>query len=183
MTFLETMDALGNLGELIGAIAVFATLGYLAIQVRQNTRALRFQSGRESARLHVDIAIAMMQPDVGATLAQATRGEPLTDVQLNYVDQIVYAWMSALHQDFLEYREGFQSKSWWQVRESTIAQILSFDVARDVFRAYGRQYWSSEFFDVVIAIMERTPTFNYYDKLSSGAGSTGAQPPPSLTTT
>jgi len=178
MTFAETMDALGNLGEFVGAIAVFATLGYLAIQVRQNTRALRFQSGRESARLHVDVAIALMQPDVGETLALATRGEPLSDVQLNYVDQFVYAWMSALHQDFLEYREGFQTKAWWRVRESTIAQILSFEAAREIFRAYGRQYWSPEFFDVVIAIIERAPTFHYYDKLSAGAESNAGQPPP-----
>jgi len=32
-------DAIGAIGELLGAAGVIATLGYLAIQVRQNTRA------------------------------------------------------------------------------------------------------------------------------------------------
>lgn len=32
-------ELLGNYGEFCGSIAVFATLGYLAIQVRQNTKA------------------------------------------------------------------------------------------------------------------------------------------------
>ena len=35
-----TLQDLGNLGELVGAIAMVATLAYLAVQIRQNTRAL-----------------------------------------------------------------------------------------------------------------------------------------------
>ena len=36
-----TLADLGNLGEFVGAIAVVASLIYLAIQVRQNTRSVR----------------------------------------------------------------------------------------------------------------------------------------------
>jgi len=32
-------DAIGAMGEIVGAIAVVATLGYLAVQIRHNTRA------------------------------------------------------------------------------------------------------------------------------------------------
>ena len=35
------LDALGNLGDFVGGIAVVATLIYLAVQVRQNTEQLR----------------------------------------------------------------------------------------------------------------------------------------------
>ncbi len=34
------LEDLGNLGEFVGAIAVVVTLAYLALQIRQNTRAL-----------------------------------------------------------------------------------------------------------------------------------------------
>ena len=37
-------EALGAVGEIVGAVAVIATLGYLAVQMRQNTRALRTSS-------------------------------------------------------------------------------------------------------------------------------------------
>lgn len=43
-----TAQLLGNFGEFSGAIAVVLTLGYLALQIRQNTRSVRassFQSG------------------------------------------------------------------------------------------------------------------------------------------
>jgi len=42
-----TLAELGALGEFVGAIAVVLTLGYLAIQIRQNTQAM--QEGRRLA--------------------------------------------------------------------------------------------------------------------------------------
>ena len=39
-----TLQELGNLGEFIGAIAVIASLAYVALQIRQNTRSLRTAS-------------------------------------------------------------------------------------------------------------------------------------------
>lgn len=41
-------DAIGAIGEIVGAVAVVATLGYLAIQIRQNTR-----SDRAASRLTI----------------------------------------------------------------------------------------------------------------------------------
>jgi hypothetical protein len=41
------LDALGNLGDFLGGIAVIITIVYLAVQVRQNTAALRVQSRQE----------------------------------------------------------------------------------------------------------------------------------------
>jgi len=41
---LTTFETLGNLGDFVGGIGVVATLVYLAIQVRQNTAALRTAS-------------------------------------------------------------------------------------------------------------------------------------------
>jgi len=38
MDFMSTTQLLGNLGEFFGAIAVVATLGYLAVQVRHSNR-------------------------------------------------------------------------------------------------------------------------------------------------
>ena len=36
-----TWEAAGAVGEIMGALAVFLTLAYLAIQIRQNTKAVR----------------------------------------------------------------------------------------------------------------------------------------------
>ena len=44
-------DALGAIAELLGAIAVFLTLAYLAIQVRQNSRGLEEQNKFSAAQI------------------------------------------------------------------------------------------------------------------------------------
>jgi len=42
-----TLEDLGNIGEFVGAIGVVASLIYLALQTRQNTRAVRVASFRQ----------------------------------------------------------------------------------------------------------------------------------------
>lgn len=42
-------DALGASAELLGAVAVFITVAFLAFQMRQNTRALRSESMNNAA--------------------------------------------------------------------------------------------------------------------------------------
>ena len=53
-----TLEDLGNLGEFLGALAVVASFIYLAIQVRQSTRAVRNSTVHEVGR---DVAAGMDQ--------------------------------------------------------------------------------------------------------------------------
>ena len=45
-----TLEDLGNIGEFVGGIGVVVTLIYLAIQIRQNTAAVRTAAGMDTAR-------------------------------------------------------------------------------------------------------------------------------------
>ncbi len=59
-----SLDALGNLGEFVGGLAVVVTLIYLAVQVRQNTAALRTASRQEIVSGFRDYNRLMFQPGV-----------------------------------------------------------------------------------------------------------------------
>ncbi len=48
-------EAAGAVGELIGAFAVVAMLIYLAIQIRENTRASKSEAFRDSVALWNDV--------------------------------------------------------------------------------------------------------------------------------
>ena len=61
MDFVDTTQVLGNLGEFFGAIAVFATLVYLAVQIRQNTKAQRSAAYDSSIRNFMDIRHAIFE--------------------------------------------------------------------------------------------------------------------------
>ena len=89
----------------------------------------------------------------------------LTDAELNVMDQLVYAWMTSLQQDYLEYKAGLQDEQWWQVKLSTIATILSFPASRNVWRGTSRHYFSNEFCDLVDRLLERTEPTNYFDRI------------------
>ena len=43
-------EAIGAIGEIVGAVAVVLTVGYLAVQIRQNTRSVRAATHHSSMR-------------------------------------------------------------------------------------------------------------------------------------
>ena len=55
MTLMDTAQLLGNFGEFVGAIAVVGTLGYLTLQIRQNSRMMKATIRQEFATLSVDL--------------------------------------------------------------------------------------------------------------------------------
>ena len=58
-------DALGAVGELVGALAVLITLIYLAHQIRQNTRAVRLESRNTLQQAFSHVASLMANsPDI-----------------------------------------------------------------------------------------------------------------------
>ena len=61
MDLVDTTEVLGNLGEFFGAIAVFATLAYLAVQIRENTMAQRATAYDSSIRNFMDVRQAIFE--------------------------------------------------------------------------------------------------------------------------
>ena len=54
-------EAIGAVGEVLGAIGVIVTLAYLAVQIRRNTTAMRAESSRSSAQATGAASIAIAQ--------------------------------------------------------------------------------------------------------------------------
>ena len=65
-------DAVGAIGEIVGALAVVITLVYLAIQVRQNTRHLQAQMGHDGWISSADYELAQMEQAAAEALAKAS---------------------------------------------------------------------------------------------------------------
>ncbi len=75
-------DAIGAVGEVLGALAVVVTLGYLAIQMRQNTAALRISNENFLIeRQDAIIATLVTDPSLAALAVKHDRQEELTDVE------------------------------------------------------------------------------------------------------
>ncbi|MGD8280770.1 MAG: hypothetical protein PVF69_06415 [Gemmatimonadota bacterium] len=72
----DIFDALGNLGDFIGGIGVVITLAYLAIQVRQNTRALRTSSRQDVVDGYRTINRLMLDPAVAQIFSEGLSSFP-----------------------------------------------------------------------------------------------------------
>jgi len=59
---------LGNYGEFLGAVAVVVTLGYLAVQVRQNTTGMQASAYQQWVATHTQIFREFMDRDFSAMI-------------------------------------------------------------------------------------------------------------------
>jgi len=74
-----SIQDLANLGEAIGGLGVIVSLLYLAMQIRQNTRAVRSASYHQAAEQLWNYCLALARdPALAELLAKRGRGEALT---------------------------------------------------------------------------------------------------------
>jgi hypothetical protein len=76
-------DAVGAVGEVLGATAVIVTLLYLAVQTRQTRIAVENGGSVATNEAHSRFRLAIMEnPELVAILAKANNGSELTDSEL-----------------------------------------------------------------------------------------------------
>jgi len=119
--------AIGAIGEILGALAVMATLGYLAVQIRQNTRTTRYQTTQNliAANSHANFMIS----ENGELASILQRGCEDRD-SLPSLDQIRFnAWYFAYYNHFdnafHQYRMGQLEESIWQKMEYEMPLFIS----------------------------------------------------------
>jgi len=103
-----TLQDLANLGEVIGAIAVIASLIYLAFEIRQNTRAMRRAATQDIHRSLNDQARCLVEsPDLAALAFRASqRPEELTGEERFRFQMLLTYLFSNFELAIEYYREG-----------------------------------------------------------------------------
>ncbi len=121
-----TIQDLGALGELLGSVAVLATLVYLALQTRQNTMAIASQvdSARISASSHVGLTVATSAELMEALAEDRTDGRTTNEMRRNEYWVARFYWFQW---NFSQAQRGLLA--------STIEARLALRV-RDFFNTY-----------------------------------------------
>ena len=143
MDFVDTTQVLGNLGEFFGAIAVVVTLAYLAVQMRQNTKALKVSAYQEFVSRQVQISdMSTRHADVLARVHE----EPKVSAEDYFV---IVNWLSAIVRNgdaaFYQYQEGLLEKGRMDssiqiVVDSISGNRLSRTIWKDVEARYDEGY-------------------------------------------
>lgn len=137
-------DAVGAIAEGTAAVAVIASLGYLAIQIRQNTRALRSST--------IDAITAHQQDELrwSADLASEFRKALECPDQMSFeerwrLQEWTTAAFGARQNEYIQYRQGYLDEEIWQASEAILGILLGVAWMRDWWLHQGSQALSQSF--------------------------------------
>jgi hypothetical protein len=114
-----TISELGSIGELIGAIAVFATLLYLALQIRQNTIATRAQIHQARADQAQDYFLFTAGTREFASILNKVKYDPenlslLDDEERIQFQHYVVATTLRFENTYYQWKQGFLSEDLYE---------------------------------------------------------------------
>ena len=99
------LDALGNLGDFIGGIAVIASFIYLALQIRQNTKTLCANSVQELTENILRATAALIEPENAEIYIRGAQSYSLLTREEKLRFQLLLGLFLGRFDTVLEYRE------------------------------------------------------------------------------
>lgn len=114
----EFAQLLGNYGEFVGSIGVVATLVYLALQMRQNTRATlsqirEYRSAASQANFH-------QASNMADLVVKSMAGESLSDAEHMRLRFMANAAMRGYEAYTNQRRDGFLGDDEWEAIQNTM---------------------------------------------------------------
>lgn len=114
MDLMDTAQLLGNFGEFVGAIAVVATLGYLALQIRQNTRRMEESTASQEAITYQSLMSQIIELNrglaadrqLGEIVDKARKGEVLDDADRRQYVSLITSILRYGDMAYYQYEKG-----------------------------------------------------------------------------
>ncbi len=148
-----TWQELGALGELTGAFAAVALLGYIAYQIRQNsrlleqnarsTRALILLGGTESYERAW--SLIAQDPTLAGIWRRVRAGEPVDADETVQFEALLHVIMAHLEYAYLQLELGTYDDDVLSIARSFLSEILSLPPARSWWQRDGHRTFRPEF--------------------------------------
>jgi hypothetical protein len=132
-----TFEELGGLGEFIGALAVLASLVYIAREIRQNTRASRLATLQDSLAAVHNIYDAPARDRDLARVVRIGMADPasLTDDEFAQLRWWLLMSFRSAENLFVHFNAGNLDRETWVARAEAISTVLTSPVGRRVWDA------------------------------------------------
>ena len=159
-----TLNDLGSIANLLSAIAVLATLVYLAVQVEQSNRLARSQSRqRMIEQTQQELYQWIDNPDLREAFLSSKVPSPETQSKMHFF------LLSAMRQrewEWFQYKDGIINKDVYVAYHGVIALHLGIPRTRKWWKTVGRMGFNPTFVDEVDAFLEGQPlTEQYYEDI------------------
>jgi hypothetical protein len=153
-----TLSELADLGEVAGGFAVVASLVYLAVQIRQNTRAVRGSTLHFNTELWANLFLHLSEPATAQAYVAGMSGRP--DIKPLHYTQFFFVCKTmflALEDQFYQARQGILDPEIYAAYErATREQLLAFAGFR-IWWQQLRSTFSPTFVARIDAMIASTP--------------------------
>lgn len=122
------LSQLADLGELLGGIAVVASLVYLSVQIRQNTRTVKASTLHQNTDLWSSLFLRLAEPDLAGAYVAGMAGQP--DIRPLHYTQFFFICRSmflAFENQYYQMQHGvLDAEAYASYERSISAQLLAF---------------------------------------------------------
>ena len=153
-------DAIGAIGELLGAAVTVATLLYLAIQIRHNREATQASTEIEAS---TQLSLSAARIADNAELQRIWDLVATNDPNLTVSEADYFAWNMSVSMHIFEgvweqFQKGLVSDRIWGAYQRSGSAILRTPLMKLWWKKRVASY-SSEFYDYFDAILEKEPAW------------------------
>ena len=149
-------DAIGAIGEIIGAIAVVATLFYLAVQVRETRKEAKLaaaQAQRSAVQANRELRINMFlserdSPYIPAIRIKADAGQDLTEEEKLRLARHVSAMWAYTYSEWVQIDLGLAGEYATKF-DGWVNVLFGYPYVMDWWDAYARTVYPAKFIDFV----------------------------------
>ena len=162
-----TIQDIGSIGEMIAAIATIGTLAYLAVQVRQNTRALRSSTFQEiSNDMSVSSEAICTHPDLSAVMVKSSESlATLTPEERMRHSFFLLMTFRRLESVFIQRQLGFVGSELTGGFERSVVSVIA--------SGGGAEWWESAkpaFSATFVAYVDDTLDSEQFPRIHPGIG-------------
>ena len=151
------LEKLSALAELVSAIAIVVTLGYLAIQTQQNTAAV--QASVRQAMLQDDLDLLRMLSDYPIMYTGRSGDSQLSDEDLVRLHVNMLSLIRSRENQYRQYLNGVIDERSWRTYQAALPAVFSTDFSRSWWRNRGgRGEFDEGFVAIVNDILTSSPT-------------------------
>jgi hypothetical protein len=144
---------IGSLGSFLGAIAVVASVIYLALQIRQAAINQRGTMHQMRAALSTDIMLRIAQPDLSAAFRAGLVGTPqISEAQFWQFFYAASAIMRTTENAFAQYKDGLVSEAHLASAKASARSFLMYPGYAALWKVtrLGREIGFRNFMDELI---------------------------------
>lgn len=121
-------DAVGALGEVVGAVGVILTLGYLAVQIRQNSKNVRSNTRQSVSTVQTDLGVRIAgDPELRRAYRRWVwnTGEPENEDEKLLSEMLIRSTLRMFENQFHHRNEGTFAEEVWNGYESTMIRSFA----------------------------------------------------------